>query len=109
MCWEVGIVVNLQKDTPENRAALTFPQPTDFEVVGKFPKFELSKNGCACDLIKDARGKIIGLVSTVEHFLGQPKVKSVDVLWFWLQRSRKLPRRRRWNVRSSAVGQKPVN
>jgi hypothetical protein len=39
MCWEVGIVVNLQKDTPENRAALTFPEPTDFEVVGKFPKF----------------------------------------------------------------------
>lgn len=91
MCWEVGIVINLQKDTPENRAALSVPRPTDFEVVGEFPKFELWKNGCACDLMKDARGKITGLVSTVEHFLGQPKVKSVDVLWFWLSEEPKAP------------------
>jgi len=91
MCWEVRIVVNLQKDTPENRATLTVPRPTDFKVVGEFPRFCLWKNGCACGLLKDASGKITGLVSTVEHFLGQPKVKSVDVLWFWLSEEKKAP------------------
>mgnify|MGYP000865354206 CR=1 FL=1 len=84
MCWEVRITVNLQQDIPENRAAVTVPHPTDFEIIGKFPKFEFCKNGCACDLMKDCRGKIIGLVPTVEYFLEQPKIKSVEVLWFWL-------------------------
>ena len=91
MCWQVGIVVNLQKDTPESRASLSVPDQSGFDVVGEFPKFELWKNGCACDLVQDARGKIDGLVPTVERFLGQPVVKSVDVLWFWLSEQPKAP------------------
>jgi hypothetical protein len=91
MCWKVGIVVNLQKDTLENRAALALPPADGFEISGELPKLELRKNGCACDLMGDARGKIVGLVPTVEHFLGQPRVKSVDVLWFWLSEEPKAP------------------
>jgi len=91
MCWQVGIGINLQKDTPENRVALVIPRSSDFEVVGEYPRYELCKNGCACALMKDARGTITGLVPTIEHFLGQPKVKSVDVLWFWLSEEPKAP------------------
>jgi hypothetical protein len=36
---------------------LSAPEPAGLEVVGEFPKFELRKNGCACDLMQDARGK----------------------------------------------------
>lgn len=91
MCWEVQIVVNLQKDTPENRASLDVIKTDQFEIVGDFPKFELWKNGCACDLIQDARGKIIGLSPTVDHFLAQSVVKSVDVFWFWLEEEPEAP------------------
>jgi hypothetical protein len=91
MCWQVGIVVNLQKDTPENRAAIPVPKSGEFQVVGQCPKFELWKDTCACDLIKDARGRIVGLVPAVQHFLEQPMVKSVDVLWFWLSEEPKAP------------------
>ena len=81
----------MQKDTPENRVALSLPKSGEFDVVGNFPKFELWKDTCACDLMEDARGKIVGLVPAVEHFLGQPMVKSVDVLWYWLAEQPEAP------------------
>lgn len=93
MCWEISIIVNLQKDTPENRASLDVDAGNgdDFLVSGDFPKFKLLCGPCACSLMKDARGNIIGLVPTIEHFLSQSLVKSVDAFWYWISEKPKDP------------------
>ena len=93
MCWEISIVVNLQKYTPKNRASLHVDvgNTDDFVVSGDFPKFNLLWGPCACSLMKDPRGKIIGLVPTIEHFLSQSVVKSVDAFWYWISEKPKAP------------------
>ena len=93
MCWEISIVVNLQKDTPKSRASLNVDvvKNDNFVIFGDFPKFKLLWGPCACDLVKDTRGKIIGLVPTIEHFLSQSVVKSVDAFWYWISEKPKTP------------------
>ena len=93
MCWEISIVVNLQKDTLKNRASLDVDvgNGDDFLVSGDFPKFKLLYGPCACNLMKDPCGIIIGLVPTIEHFLSQSLVKSVDAFWYWISEKPKGP------------------